>query len=313
MSRAHSDVPTAERALFPIAGSDIPTGKVYLVGGGPGNPDLLTLRALRVLQFADVVLYDHLVAPAILDLAHRDAERIYVGKEANNHALPQEDINALMVKFAQRGRRVVRLKGGDPFIFGRGGEEIEDLAAHGVAFEIVPGITAACGAAAFAGIPLTHRDHAQSCVFVTGHLKDGTLKLDWAALTRPRQTVVIYMGVHGLPMLCEQLLVHGLPARTPAALVERATLPAQRVVEGSLGTIAALAQVEKVRPPALLIVGEVVALRDKLAWFRPGHLQESIATRCTTVSAGNRLMAAISLESRSQQGLKKRRGGNLGS
>lgn len=252
--------------------SDIPAGTVYLVGGGPGNPDLLTLRALRVLQLANVVLYDHLVSPAIIDLARRDAERIYVGKQASRHALPQQDINALMVKLAREGKRVVRLKGGDPFIFGRGGEEIETLAANAVAFEIVPGITAACGAAAFAGIPLTHRDYAQSCVFVTGHLKGGSIDLDWAALARPRHTVVIYMGVHGLPLLCAQLVAHGLSANTPAALVEKATLPGQRVVAGTLATIATLAQDENIRPPALLIVGEVVALRDKLAWYQPNQL-----------------------------------------
>jgi uroporphyrin-III C-methyltransferase/precorrin-2 dehydrogenase/sirohydrochlorin ferrochelatase len=262
-----------QRKLDSPAGSEIPAGMVYLVGGGPGNPELLTLRALRVMQSANVILYDHLVAPAIVDLARRDAERIYVGKQASNHTLPQQDINALMVKFAKEGKRVVRLKGGDPFIFGRGGEEIETLAAHGVSFEVVPGITAACGAGAFAGIPLTHRDYAHSCVFVTGHLKDGSIDLDWDALARPMQTVVIYMGVHGLAMLSEQLVRHGLAARTPAALIEKATLPGQRVVAGTLATIADLAERENVRPPALLIVGEVVALRDKLAWYQPGRLE----------------------------------------
>jgi uroporphyrin-III C-methyltransferase/precorrin-2 dehydrogenase/sirohydrochlorin ferrochelatase len=247
-----------------------PRGFVTLIGGGPGNPDLLTLRALRALQSASVVLYDHLVAPAIVDLARRDAERIYVGKEQDNHALDQREINALMVRLAREGKHVVRLKGGDPFIFGRGGEEIEALAGHGIAFEVVPGITAASGAAAYAGIPLTHRDYAQTCVFVTGHLKNGAAQLDWKALAQPRQTVVVYMGVHGLASICRGLVDHGLPADTPAALVEKATLPEQRVVEGTLASLPELSRKEGVKPPALLIVGEVVRLRSRLAWFKPG-------------------------------------------
>jgi uroporphyrin-III C-methyltransferase len=256
----------------PLREKLLPHGTVYLVGGGPGNPELLTLRALRVMQEADVVLFDHLVAPAIVDLARRDAERIYVGKEQDNHTLGQEEINALMVRLALEGKRVVRLKGGDPFIFGRGGEEIEALAAHGVPFEVVPGITAASGVAAYAGIPLTHRDLAQSCVFVTGHLKDGTLDLNWDTLVRPRQTVVIYMGVHGLARLCKGLVAHGLAPTTPAAIIERGTTAAQRVVAGTLGTLAELAAGARVRPPALVIVGEVVQLREKLGWYQPGAL-----------------------------------------
>jgi uroporphyrin-III C-methyltransferase/precorrin-2 dehydrogenase/sirohydrochlorin ferrochelatase len=244
-------------------------GFVSLIGGGPGNPDLLTLRALRAMQTASVVLYDHLVAPAIVDLARRDAERIYVGKEQDNHALDQREINALMVRLARQGKHVVRLKGGDPFIFGRGGEEIEALAEHGIAFEVVPGITAASGAASYAGIPLTHRDYAQTCVFVTGHLKDGAPQLDWQALAQPRQTLVVYMGVHGLSGICRGLTENGLPADTPAALVENATLARQRVVEGTLSSLPALALREKVKPPALLIVGEVVRLRSRLSWFAP--------------------------------------------
>ena len=250
-------------------------GFVSLVGGGPGNPDLLTLRALRVLQSASVVLYDQLVAPAIVELARREAERIYVGKQHNNHALPQNEINALMVRLAREGRHVVRLKGGDPFIFGRGGEEIEALAAEGIDFEIIPGITAASGASTYAGIPLTHRDYAQSCVFATGHLKDGSAQLDWKSLTRPRQTVVVYMGVHGLATICRGLIEHGLPADMPAALVEKATLPVQRVVEGTLASLPEKSLSEKVKPPALLIVGEVVRLRSRLAWF--GHDRVELA------------------------------------
>ena len=242
-------------------------GFVSLVGAGPGDPELLTLRALRVMQRANVVLYDHLVAPALVDLARRDAERIYVGKEHDNHALPQEDINALMVRLAREGKRVVRLKGGDPFIFGRGGEEIESLAAQGIGFEVVPGVTAAAGAAAYAGIPLTHRDYAQSCVFVTGHLKKGAIEFDWRAIARPRQTVAVYMGVGGVEAICRGLVEHGLASDLPAALVENATLAKQRVIEGTLASLPAAAAAAAVRPPALLIVGEVVRLRGRLAWF----------------------------------------------
>jgi uroporphyrin-III C-methyltransferase/precorrin-2 dehydrogenase/sirohydrochlorin ferrochelatase len=221
------------------------------------------------MQSASVVLYDHLVAPAIVELARRDAERVYVGKEQDNHALDQREINALMVRLAREGKHVVRLKGGDPFIFGRGGEEIEALAEHGIAFEVVPGITAASGAASYAGIPLTHRDYAQTCLFVTGHLKHGAPQLDWQALARPRQTLVVYMGVHGLAGICRGLAAHGLPADTPAALIEKATLPEQRVVEGTLSSLPEISLRQNVKPPALLIVGEVVRLRPRLAWFTP--------------------------------------------
>jgi uroporphyrin-III C-methyltransferase/precorrin-2 dehydrogenase/sirohydrochlorin ferrochelatase len=248
-------------------------GFVSLVGAGPGDPELLTLRALRVMQRASVVLYDHLVSPALVDLARRDAERIYVGKEQDRHALPQRDINQLMVRLAREGKRVVRLKGGDPFIFGRGGEEIEALAEHGIAFEVVPGITAAAGAASYAGIPLTHRDYAQSCLFVTGHLKNGSADLDWGALARPRQTLAVYMGVGGLPQICRGLIEHGLAPSMPAAIVENATLAEQRVVEGTLSSLPQQSVAQKVEPPALLIVGEVVRLRSKLAWFGAAEAQ----------------------------------------
>jgi uroporphyrin-III C-methyltransferase/precorrin-2 dehydrogenase/sirohydrochlorin ferrochelatase len=249
--------------------SPSPEGFVSLVGAGPGDPELLTLRALRVMQRANVVLYDHLVSPALVDLARRDAERIYVGKEKDNHALGQEEINALMARLAREGRRVVRLKGGDPFIFGRGGEEIDSLAAQGIAFEVVPGVTAAAGAASYAGIPLTHRDYAHSCVFVTGHLKDGAAQLDWRALARPRQTIVVYMGVGALPAICAGLVQHGLAPATPAALVEKATWREQRVVAGTLADLADKSLGLGIKPPALLIVGEVVRLRERLAWFQP--------------------------------------------
>jgi len=248
---------------------NIVRGEVYLVGAGPGDPDLLTFRALRLMQKADVVLYDALVSKPIVDMTRRDAERIYVGKKRNDHALPQEEINQLLVRLAKEGKRVLRLKGGDPFIFGRGGEEIETLAAEGIPFQVVPGITAASGVASYAGIPLTHRDHAQSCVFVTGHLKDGTMNLDWEQLARPRQTVVVYMGLHGLDTLCAKLVEHGLPDTTPIAIVQHGTQPTQRVITGTLATMPTIAEREQPQPPTLIIVGGVVTLREKLAWFHP--------------------------------------------
>jgi len=242
---------------------------VFLVGAGPGDPDLLTIRALKLMKRADVALYDNLISPEILALLPARAERIYVGKRAGRHAMTQEAIHALMIRAARRGRRVVRLKGGDPFVFGRGGEEIDTLRANGIRFEVVPGITAALGAAAYAGIPLTHRDHAQSCVFVTGHLQDGSVDLDWPALARPRQTIVVYMGLLSLSQICRELVAHGLPRGTGAAVVQQGTTPTQRVVTGTLGTLPARVAKAKLHAPTLIIVGNVVRLREKLNWFTP--------------------------------------------
>jgi uroporphyrin-III C-methyltransferase/precorrin-2 dehydrogenase/sirohydrochlorin ferrochelatase len=244
-----------------------PAGTVYLVGAGPGDPELLTLRAAKLLGQAEVIVYDHLVSAGVLEFGRREAQRIYAGKERGDHTLSQTDINHLLVRLAKKGKRVVRLKGGDPFVFGRGGEEAEALAAAGIAFEVVPGITAACGVAAYSGIPLTHRDHANSCVFVAGHLKGGSLDLDWDWLARPGRTLVVYMGLLGLPTLCRELAAHGLPDATPAAIVQQGTTPHQRTVVGTLATLPRLALAAQLAPPTLIIIGDVVRLQSQLAWY----------------------------------------------
>ena len=242
-------------------------GKVWLIGAGPGDPDLLTVKAARLIAQADALVFDHLVGDGIMDLARADARRIYAGKEASNHTLPQASINSLLVDLAREGRSVVRLKGGDPFIFGRGGEELEALAASGVPFEVVPGVTAASGCAAYSGFPLTHRDHAQAVTFVTGHLKDGTVNLDWPAFARPGQTVVFYMGIGAAGEICRQMIAHGLAASTPAAVIRNGTLPDQQTLLATLGTLPQRIEETGINPPALIVVGSVVNLHAKLDWF----------------------------------------------
>jgi uroporphyrin-III C-methyltransferase/precorrin-2 dehydrogenase/sirohydrochlorin ferrochelatase len=242
-------------------------GKVFLVGAGPGDPELLTLKALRLLQSCDVVVYDNLVSQGVIALIPTGCEKIFVGKQTNRHTLPQDEINSLLVKQARQGRQVVRLKGGDPFIFGRGGEELETLFASHIPFEVVPGITAASGVASYAGIPLTHRNHAQTCIFTTGHLKDGTLNLDWVTLARPHQTVVIYMGLGALAEITRNLVSHGLCDSTPVAIIEKGTNPDQRVFTGTLATLAGKVADVNLVSPSLIIVGDVVALNGQMKWF----------------------------------------------
>jgi uroporphyrin-III C-methyltransferase/precorrin-2 dehydrogenase/sirohydrochlorin ferrochelatase len=258
-----------QAAIDAADNEELSVGQVYLVGAGPGDPDLLTFRALRLMQQADVVVYDRLVSAPILEMVRHDARRIYAGKERNNHAIPQEDINQLLVRLAREGHRVLRLKGGDPFIFGRGGEEIEDLMAEGIPFQVVPAITAASGCATYSGIPLTHRDYSQACTFVTGHLKDGTCDLNWPALAQPNQTVVFYMGLQAVEVICRELVAHGMPVDTPAALVQQGTMPQQRVYIGDLDTLPQIVRDNEVKAPTLIIVGQVVQLHDKLNWFKP--------------------------------------------
>jgi len=246
-------------------------GEVYLIGAGPGDPDLLTFKALRLLQQADVIVYDRLVSIEVLDMARRDAEKIYVGKQRNNHSLPQDSINQLLIDLALAGKRVARLKGGDPFIFGRGGEEIESFIQLGISFQVVPGITAAAGCSSYAGIPLTHRDHAQSCTFVTGHLKDGSINLDWQHLARPNQTVVIYMGLAGLATICQSLMEYGCPATHPIAVIQEGTTPNQRVITGTLTDMPSRVELADIKPPTLIIVGSVVTLHQHLDWFQQSN------------------------------------------
>jgi uroporphyrin-III C-methyltransferase/precorrin-2 dehydrogenase/sirohydrochlorin ferrochelatase len=245
-------------------------GEVYLVGAGPGDPDLLTLRALRLMYKADVVLYDRLVSPEVLLKLRPDAQKIYVGKRSADHPVPQETINEMLVRLAKEGNRVLRLKGGDPFIFGRGGEELESLAAAGIPFQVVPGITAASGCASYAGIPLTHRDYSQSVRFLTGHTKDGRVPLNWDLLVKEQQTLVFYMGLAGLPDICDQLLKHGMSSSTPVAVIQQGTTQAQKVVVGNLDRIADLAVEKEIQAPTIIIIGEVVKLQESLSWFNRG-------------------------------------------
>ncbi len=256
-----------------------PRGEVYLVGTGPGDPDLLTFRALRLMQQADVVLYDRLIGDGILNLVRRDASRIYVGKMKKDHTVPQEEISEILVRLAQEGKRVLRLKAGDPFVFGRGGEEIATLAENGVAFQVIPGVTAANGCSTYAGIPLTHRDHAQSYVVVTGHEKDGELNLNWNSLIQPRQTVVIYMGLTSLGTITEGFLSHGADPATPAAIIENGTREGQRVITGTLASLPDKTTAADIKSPALIIVGSVVTLQDKLSWFADADNPSVLSTK----------------------------------
>ncbi len=268
----------AEERVVPVLHRTVTPGRVTLVGAGPGDPDLLTVRAAKVLMAAQCVLYDHLVSETVLALVPAGAERIYVGKESGCHAMPQAQIAETLVRLARGGRHVVRLKGGDPYVFGRGGEEVEALVDAGVPFEVVPGITAAQGMSVMAGMPLTHRDHASSVVFATGHGKEGAAESDWIALARPRQTVVFYMGMAALPRICERLVAHGLPADTPAAVVERATTPQQRVIVATVASLPAVAAAQGASAPALIVVCSVVLLHERLGQAAPADVDTCVAS-----------------------------------
>ena len=269
---AHARVKELINTISPSANSttENTTGEVYLVGVGPGDPDLLTFKALRLMQQADVILYDRLVSAEILEMCRRDADLVYVGKKKSDHSVPQPEINQLLVDHALQGKRVCRLKGGDPFIFGRGGEEIEQLVNAGINFQVVPGITAAIGCSAYAGIPLTHRDYAQSVTFITGHQKQ-ELSLNWEQLVKPNQTIVFYMGISSINTICEQLIKHGISPDMPAALVERGTTPNQRLHISNVKSLPEVVHANKIKPPTLTIIGEVVALSETLNWFKPDN------------------------------------------
>ena len=243
-------------------------GEVYLVGAGPGDPDLLTFRALRLMQLADVVVHDRLIGEGIMNLVRRDADRIYVGKMPKQHVVPQEEISRMLVRLAKQGKRVLRLKGGDPFIFGRGGEEIEALAAERIPFQVVPGITAASGCSTYAGIPLTHRDHAQACVFTTAHGRDGMLDVDWDVLLRPNQTVAIYMGLSNIEHLCKGFITRGADPDLPVAVIDNGTRPEQQVVIATVSTLCEKMKDAQLKGPAMIVIGTVVNLRQKLSWYK---------------------------------------------
>ncbi|KHA61564.1 uroporphyrin-III methyltransferase [Vibrio variabilis] len=263
---------TEQSNLNMIGQSVLAQGEVALVGSGPGDVELLTLKAIRFLQQADVVLYDYLVSDEIMALVPSDTILVCVGKRAGHHSVPQEKTNQLLVDFAKQGHRVVRIKGGDPFIFGRGGEELEVLADAGISFQVIPGITAAAGATAYAGIPLTHRDYAQSAMFITGHLKAESDQMDWSTLARGNQTLVIYMGLMKSDYIESQLIEHGRSPETPIAIIERGTQATQKIFKGQLAQLAELAK--DAQSPSLIVIGEVVSLSDKLAWFNPQPLAQ---------------------------------------
>lgn len=276
-------------------------GEVYIVGAGPGDPELLTFKALRLMQQADIVYYDALVSPQVLDLCRRDADKVFVGKKRSNHAVAQLGINELLVNSAKEGRRVVRLKGGDPFIFGRGGEEIESLRAHGVPYQVVPGITAANAAASYAGIPLTHRDHSQSVRFVTGFLKAGAPNSNFKSFLNTDETVVFYMGLHSLPRLTEGLTEAGRSSDTPIAIVSNASMPNQQVLTGTLADIVELQEKNQLPTPALLIMGDVVSLHHDLAWYNLQNQQNNQDTDGNWLREGSATMDKDSKQPIDQQ------------